>query len=57
MTYQILSQTLMAPSNSEPYVPTGTDEAEYDKWMAAIHGEEGLDDDLVQRDRAELFGG
>lgn len=58
MTYQILQASDQQTSISEqPYIPVGTDEAEFDQWLAA----QGLevdteDDDSLNRDRAELFG-
>lgn len=35
MTYQILSQAPTNSLNSEEYVPTGGDKAEYEQWAKA----------------------
>ncbi len=48
MTFQLLNQTQTSLLNSEPYQSTGTDQAEYEKWMKAIHGDINVESELEQ---------
>ena len=47
MTFQMLSQGTEA-STFEPYVSTGSDEAEYAKWMAVGGSAQDIDEELNQ---------
>ena len=56
MTFQVLQQNQTEHSVSEPYVSRGTDEAEYNQWLAVQGLEAETDDGDIESDRHELFG-
>lgn len=54
MTFQLLQNPTETILASDPYQATGSDQAEYEKWMQAIHGQDVILDDEIENDLQDM---